>query len=900
MKSLVKYCTFIIVGYIIIFFNIKYNFNYFKSQCGIGSSIIAEKQSIDISKAILKSTHIIDFFGPSGTLYNIELYLYLYDKNFINRLKFNTGDSNIMLTKRDLYNYYTHFFINFYMEQKSTKKYLLNELSDNWKLSNVKVDQITEALTFNTISMLLTKQYLSEIITPTSTIDIENLKISDYLLTGDMTKQYLNTVVQIINAGDFLKLMERFSNPEFIFEMTKDQEKIKLFDSLYIDKDCVNFINTILGDLIQLYDNKKNEIVLQNNFVLNSFEVKDKAVEVSKFIIEDQNKFNKETLISNVEFSSKYRQIIENINKLNNIFNKYLPFELDLLIEKLQKEGVIMFFVTINDFTNTITEDERLNNWLKNTEQICNYIQKDNIGWVFSCSVLELSKNDMVHSHMIIGLKNLTNVTYNLSKNLTKTIRKMGFIDIKIEFLEKFINCKRVFTYLYKNHNEKYFYNFFNFNIENQQIFSKFLDFIEFEIPCTITGYTVFLHDLNFINKNKDQKKIFDKLLKLNGLLHTKDLNVKEAEVNLITNIYVYYILLNDIKQYNDYYIRKNEKYLVSYDILVKINNLVDIWDDVMLFFLKCLPQYIVEIPLYELKRNAFLWNNLSKKIENVHLLVNIKINVVFTLIEFKDGIYDLKTGNLTHKKNINKVKFENQATLKYTNKCYKYFKIPSTWLINIINKLEYDWDQINELFFHLAIIFSTNYEEIKKKRVLFILGESNTLKTTLIADIFIEFFGIENIALMTQSKNFPFQNFENKIIAILDEFKYYDALHNEYLKLFENRQVLIERKFQDAVSINPLHIVIISNENFIKNQTNTDKQKALTSRVKTFEFIQNSTEITENIKEKIKKENLNIVVFLIKYYNEVLKSNKDLRKKKTTKLLKDVLLQNNNSRLLE
>jgi hypothetical protein len=183
----------------------------------------------------------------------------------------------------------------------------------------------------------------------------------------------------------------------------------------------------------------------------------------------------------------------------------------------------------------------------------------------------------------------------------------------------------------------------------------------------------------------------------------------------------------------------------------------------------------------------------------------------------------------------------------------------------------------------------STNYEDLKKKRVLFILGQSNTLKTTLIADVFIEYFGLDNIALITQSKNFPFQNFEHKIIAILDEFKYYDSLHNEYLKLFENRQILVEKKFEDAISVNPLHIVIISNEDFIKNQTNTDKKQALENRIKTFKFLDGEQSRTDNVKDEIKKDNINIIIFLIKYYNECLKTKKDGRKSKIKKELKEI-----------
>src|SRR5207247_2465016 len=100
------------------------------------------------------------------------------------------------------------------------------------------------------------------------------------------------------------------------------------------------------------------------------------------------------------------------------------------------------------------------------------------------------------------------------------------------------------------------------------------------------------------------------------------------------------------------------------------------------------------------------------------------------------------------------------------------------------------------------------------------------------------------------------------------------------------------EKKFQDAVSVNPLHIVIISNEDFIRGQNDKDKQQALENRIKIVEFVPNERLLIENIKEQIKNENLSIVVFLIKYYNEILKSKQDKRKTKVSKFLKEITIK--------
>jgi hypothetical protein len=70
---------------------------------------------------------------------------------------------------------------------------------------------------------------------------------------------------------------------------------------------------------------------------------------------------------------------------------------------------------------------------------------------------------------------------------------------------------------------------------------------------------------------------------------------------------------------------------------------------------------------------------------------------------------------------------------------------------------------------------------------MLFILGSLNIIKTTAIVNVFMEFYGVDSVILINTLKNFSFQNIENKRVVVLDEFKYYELVHNEYFKLFEN-----------------------------------------------------------------------------------------------------------------
>jgi hypothetical protein len=67
----------------------------------------------------------------------------------------------------------------------------------------------------------------------------------------------------------------------------------------------------------------------------------------------------------------------------------------------------------------------------------------------------------------------------------------------------------------------------------------------------------------------------------------------------------------------------------------------------------------------------------------------------------------------------------------------------------------------------------------------LYIYGQSNTKKTTLIAKPLINFFELKNIGFITNNLNFNFQNIIDKKVAILDEFKYSKNNKEQLLKLF-------------------------------------------------------------------------------------------------------------------
>jgi len=81
---------------------------------------------------------------------------------------------------------------------------------------------------------------------------------------------------------------------------------------------------------------------------------------------------------------------------------------------------------------------------------------------------------------------------------------------------------------------------------------------------------TLFYHDTNVIFENKTKKLIFDKLSKLNGLVFNFKKDRKEQNLDIIINLYIYFILLNDVKEYNQSLFIKKANFIISYEIFCK------------------------------------------------------------------------------------------------------------------------------------------------------------------------------------------------------------------------------------------------------------------------------------------------------------------------------------------
>jgi phage/plasmid-associated DNA primase len=157
----------------------------------------------------------------------------------------------------------------------------------------------------------------------------------------------------------------------------------------------------------------------------------------------------------------------------------------------------------------------------------------------------------------------------------------------------------------------------------------------------------------------------------------------------------------------------------------------------------------------------------------------------------------------------------------------------------------------------------------------LFIIGESNTQKTTLIVKPLINFFGEENIGIITHGNNFNFQDLQGKILSVIDEYKHDIKLNGQLLKIFEGSNIKAEKKYKNVEIIENIPIILIANKDI--NIKDEKIMEAFNNRIMKLYFLYKlkKNEIDENITEKIKKEEASIKIHCNKIYFETINEKK-------------------------
>ena len=180
-----------------------------------------------------------------------------------------------------------------------------------------------------------------------------------------------------------------------------------------------------------------------------------------------------------------------------------------------------------------------------------------------------------------------------------------------------------------------------------------------------------------------------------------------------------------------------------------------------------------------------------------------------------------------------------------------------------------------------MASLFQEKSDNIKNN-FLYIHGKTNTGKSTYLTKVLTRYFGSENVGTIVNSTNFKFQDLKDKLLVVMDEFKYLSNNSGDFLKLLGGEPLLTTQKYnKDHITINKLMGLILSNCVIVEK--NESINKALFERLYVIEFLFNINTNSVNINKSLKDEEANIIIFCNKLYFSYF--NKKQKRFKKTKM---------------
>jgi hypothetical protein len=525
--------------------------------------------------------------------------------------------------------------------------------------------------------------------------------------------------------------------------------------------------------------------------------------------------------------------------------------------------------------------------------------------------VPEYNKNGKIHLHGIIIVKNVMDYNRNIKnsilsflKNEMRQGRELDFhqfnetgrpgYDVKVDFLKYFLDVKKWHMYLYKENSKwtkdipAYICEDVYFRQEWGQLLGGY-----------ISGYSIlgidytprYLYTDRYIDRIGEQG--YDgnnRFILKENIYNLHGIRIIDNIINetLIMDLILNYIQLNNFYIFKNNIYKKVRGYKISYELVgdskeILFNNFNE---TVIKFFTENFIAQFKGFDIYYLKKVHF--KNLDKLFIRVLNTNTHKIEPKFDVMEFRDGIYSIKYNTFIKRCDIHDLDI---STLKYYDKSYNWSrqKYPMNWISNLLKVLKFkgslkslhlfikmnekglqvdktDNLQINSLIIiclFIGGIFQERHD--KKKKFLYIYGNTSTGKTTLITRVLMRYLGKNNIGTMTGGGDFQLQDIYGKKIVIMDEFIYESKMKGQLLKLFGGEELLISKKYEKEHKIlEVLCGVILSNEMMYEEDPST--QKALKARVEIIKFLETIGE-DSNREDLLKEEEAEIILFCNKLY---------------------------------
>ena len=485
------------------------------------------------------------------------------------------------------------------------------------------------------------------------------------------------------------------------------------------------------------------------------------------------------------------------------------------------------------------------------------------VSWLFITT--EENEQGVLHAHGIIAYRNLTDYNKNISNNILNRLRKYGDdCDVVLKDLNNFKNIKGWIRYLHKD-KVLVFPPLFKSTITIGEILEKtftkpYINNYHMRNNFRIESDGFNDEVIEFRNFVFDDE-VDDLFPDLKGIM----LNKNELNENIFIDLILNYLILKKYFLYNDNIYEKVDKMLISYK---KVGSLKEVLFDkfennIILFFTETFPCQFKGFDFYFLIKT--FKNKMESSILKIKNLTTNKINLNFFYLEFNDGVYDIKNNKFVQRNNFNE---RDSTTIKYYNKSYSRVRHtqPENWIEGIKNAVGKDnAKDFTTICLFIASLFQEKNDDIKKN-FLYIYGQSNTGKSTFLTKVLTRYYGLENIGNIVNSTNFKFQDILNKLIIIMDEFRYSSSSSSDFLKLLGGEPLLTTQKYnKDHVTIDKNKGFILSNNLF--SEKNESVNKALLERLHIIEFLNVVCYDKSSINELLKDEEPSIIIFCNKLY---------------------------------
>ena len=507
------------------------------------------------------------------------------------------------------------------------------------------------------------------------------------------------------------------------------------------------------------------------------------------------------------------------------------------------------------------------------------------VSWLFLTT--EENKQGVLHFHGIFAVKNLIDYNKPIAINLTQELKKKyKNIDILIKPLNHFIDIKKWIKYMHVNKIwifKPYFYTIVSKYKYMENLFKKaYLK--NYNLHNTVyTGLKNKYHldDQNNIKNNNLHSIEFDWLrwevfqcpfqwennnyINVSGCILSKN----QIYPELILDLVVYYLIFKNYYIAGDFIYQKKEKFFISYNLIGSIKEILfDNFElNIISFFVSNYPCHFIGFDSWFLLK--LYKNNMENVILKIKNLSTNKITLDYTLMEFTDGIYNIRLNKFYSPDKIkNNSLWVDKATVKCYNKSYSNVRknIPTTWIKGLQYALNYNKINFIVICLFLAELFQHTKEE-NKKHFLYVYGPSNTGKTTYLGKVLSRFFGHENVgSILNNTTDFKFQDIQNKLLIIIDEFKYRSSESSELLKLLSGEPLLTNKKYaKNHITISNLMGLILSNSRICEKNENI--QQALLNRLHIVEFKNSFISKTFNIHKNLHDEEAEIIISCNKLY---------------------------------